>query len=249
MPTKKSVPESKSMRASTLGVPSAFQSSGLRSIRKIYGRDVDEIRVSDRTERHIALTFGNEGERRTNIYMDELLTVIRRREQRTFAFRVPAKKPVAKKSASKAPAKAATLGGTRSHKQTFIVIEGEIRGTTFQTESSASDAILAKAEQGSTLELKSEKPIIPASIKKFTLYFFLNIRKLVCPKGNAKPNLSAGGAGMVGGLAVLIAGHFGIVADVAKAIASAVLILIVSATNGAFCDMTAEMAKAAIKKA
>ena len=196
------------------------------------------------------MTFGDAGERRINIYMDEVLTVIRRREQRTFAVHVPAKKAVVKRSAKQASAKKTQSGVHRARKATFMTVEGEIRGAKFQAETAAArNAIRVKVEKGYSLEVKSEKPIIPTSIKKFTLYFFINIRKLICPKGNAKPHLSAGGAGMVGGLAVLIAGHFGIVADVAKAIASAVLILIVSATKGAFCDMTAGAAKLAIKKA
>jgi hypothetical protein len=89
---------------------------------------------------------------------------------------------------------------------------------------------------------------IPKPVRDFTVYFLINIRKIICPKSNNKLVLNAASTGMVGALALWLAKTFGITSEVAEAFASAVLITIATATKGAFCDMTAEMAKAALKK-
>jgi hypothetical protein len=53
-------------------------------------------------------------------------------------------------------------------------------------------------------------------------------------------------AGVIGGFATWIVSSFGAPPAAAKALAASVLILLVTATKGAFCDMTADAAKTAI---
>jgi hypothetical protein len=89
---------------------------------------------------------------------------------------------------------------------------------------------------------------IPKPVRDFTIYFVVNIRKIICPSGKKKVDLSAAATGVIGALAVWLVRTFGITGEVASAFASAVLITIATATKGAFCDMTAEMAKLALKR-
>jgi hypothetical protein len=90
---------------------------------------------------------------------------------------------------------------------------------------------------------------VPAPIREFAIVFLVNIRKIVCPTRKNKPVLSAATTGLVGSLAIWLIRHFGITSEVAETFASALLITITTATKGTFCDMTAEMAKAALKRA
>jgi hypothetical protein len=89
---------------------------------------------------------------------------------------------------------------------------------------------------------------IPKPVRDFTIYFVVNIRKIICPSGKKKVDLSAAATGVIGALAVWLVKTFGITGEVASAFASAVLITIATATKGTFCDMTAEMAKLALKR-
>jgi|GEM_PF-6059625 len=90
---------------------------------------------------------------------------------------------------------------------------------------------------------------VPAPIREFAIVFLVNIRKIVCPRAKNMPVLSAATIGIVGSLAIWLVRHFGITSEVAETFASALLIMIARATKGTFCDMTAEMAKAALRKA
>jgi hypothetical protein len=89
---------------------------------------------------------------------------------------------------------------------------------------------------------------IPESIKNFVIHFIANIRKIICPKKRADQKLSAGSQGLISGIATWIVTSFGSTPAVAKALAASILIIIVTATRGAFCDMTVEIASSAIKR-
>jgi hypothetical protein len=153
------------------------------------------------------------------------------------------KKVAAKKAAKKVAFKSSSSGK-------FLTIEGEMRGRSFVSKRGEGGVFEVRGNlgQATTFAVKSDKPIITSSIKKFVLYFFNNLRKLICPKAGTKPTLSTGGQAAITAIAVW-AGALGLAAHVATSLASAALILIATATKGAFCDMTAEMAKTAIRKA
>jgi hypothetical protein len=90
---------------------------------------------------------------------------------------------------------------------------------------------------------------IPSSLKRFAIHFVVNLRKIICPKKGASASLSTANQSLITGISTWIVSSFGTVPAVAKALAAAVLIVIVTATRGTFCDMTAEMARAALKEA
>jgi hypothetical protein len=88
----------------------------------------------------------------------------------------------------------------------------------------------------------------PKPVRDFSIHFLINIRKIICPNAKNKAVLGAASTGIVGALALWLVRTFGITSEVAETFASAVLITIATATKGAFCDMTAEMAKAPLRK-
>lgn len=90
---------------------------------------------------------------------------------------------------------------------------------------------------------------IPKAILDFTILFAVHIRKIICPTRNHKVVLGNATSGAVGALAIWLMRKFGITDAVAEGYAAVILVTIVTATKGAFCDMTAGMAKAALKKA
>jgi hypothetical protein len=247
MTTKKTVPAKLALAKSEYKLPAALQETGLLSIKRVAGTEIESLRTTP-AGRRVALTFGAvDGKRGTNIYMDEIMTVIQRRELRTYGVvvrKTAAKKAVAKKAAKKVVFKSSSSGK-------FLTVEGEMRGDSFVSKRGQAIVERVRETRGEamTFAVKSDKPIIPPSIKKFVLYFFNNLRKLICPRSGTKPSLSTGGQATITAIAVWIAGSLGLAAHVATSLASAALILIATATKGAFCDMTAEMAKAAIKKA
>jgi hypothetical protein len=246
MTTKKTAPVKFAIANSEYKLPAAFQETGLRSVKRVAGTEIESLRTTP-AGRRVAVTFGAvDGKRGTNIYMDEIMTVIQRREFRTYG--VVVKKAAAKKVVAKKAAKKVAFKSSSSVK--FLTVEGEMRGSSFvSTQGEAIVKVRDKRGEAMTFAVKSDKPIIPPSIKKFVLYFFNNLRKLICPKAGTKPSLSTGGQAAITAIAVWAAGALGLAAHVATSLASAALILIATATKGAFCDMTAEMAKAAIKKA
>jgi hypothetical protein len=245
MTIKKTAPVKFAIAKSEYKLPAAFQEIGLRSVKRVAGTEIENLRTTP-AGRRVAATFGAvDGKRGTNIYMDEIMTVIQRREFRTYdvVVKKAAKKVVAKKAAKKVAFKSSSAGK-------FLTVEGEMRGSSFVSKrGEAIVEVREKLGEAVTLAVKSDKPIIPASIKKFVLYFFNNLRKLICSRAGTKPSLSTGGQAAITAIAVWAAGALGLAAHVATSLASAALILIATATKGAFCDMTAEMAKAAIKKA
>jgi hypothetical protein len=248
MTIKKTVPVKLALAKSEYKLPAAFQETGLRSVQRVAGTEIQRLRTTP-AGRRVALTFGAvDGKRGTNIYMDEIMTVIQRREFRTYGVVVKKaaakKKVVAKKAAKKVAFKSSSSGK-------FLTVEGEMRGSSFVSKRGEAIVERVRETRGETMTfaVKSDNPIIPPSIKKFVLYFFNNLRKLICPRAGTKPSLSTGGQAAITAIAVWIAGALGLAAHVATSLASAALILIATATKGAFCDMTAEMAKAAIKKA
>lgn len=219
-------------------VPSQLQIGGLRSLNTVENVEQGSLRTT-KAGRQVVLTFGkNEGTRGTTIYLDDIRTVIRRQERRVYAVKTVTRKTAVKRTASKKVALA-----SKTHQ---VTLDGEIRGSHF--EASGRRPSLERIE-ASAATLKAERPIIPPSIKKFTLYFFNNIRKLICPKKGIKVTLSTGATATVNGVATWIMSHFLLAGAVANALASAVILLIVTATKGAFCDMTADMAKELIKNA
>ena len=77
---------------------------------------------------------------------------------------------------------------------------------------------------------------IPKPIREFTMYFLINIRKIVCPAGKQKVVLGAATTSIVGSLAIWLVSTFNMTSEVANTFASAVLIAVVTATKGAFCE-------------
>ena len=247
MTTKKSVPAKVTLAKPAFKLPVALQKTGLRAVQRIPASDLRDLR-STPSGRRVAATFATEpGQRPTNIYMDEISSVIHRRETRTYAVvatkRAPPKKAV-KKAIKKVAYKASSTGR-------FIEVKGEVIGGSFV--SNRGESVVERVRQthgtGVSVVVAADKPTIPASIKRLILHFFNNLRKLICPRAGAKPTLSTGGQATIGGLSVWLAAHLGLAVGVATSLATAVLIVIATATKGAFCDMTAEMAKAAIQKA
>ena len=224
--------------ATAYKVPSQLQIGGLRSLRSIEKVEHSPFRTT-KAGRQVVLTFGkSERTRGTTIYLDDIKTVIHRQERRVYTVKTIAEKTAGKRTASKKSALAA--------KTKFVTLNGEIRGNHF--EASGTEGSLERIE-ASAETLQAKRPIIPPSIKKFTLYFFNNIRKLICPKKGTKVTLSTGATATINGVATWIMGHFLLAGAVANALASAVILLIVTATKGTFCDMTADLAKDLIKKA
>jgi hypothetical protein len=85
-------------------------------------------------------------------------------------------------------------------------------------------------------------------IAAFIRRFFKRIRDAICgPKKNTALGVSAMGA--AASLARFIAEHFGLQEEMAKAVATSVLVAILMATKGAFCDVTEEKALKAIIEA
>jgi hypothetical protein len=85
------------------------------------------------------------------------------------------------------------------------------------------------------------------NILRFVDQFFDQLRDIIC-KGR-KDTLSTTSHSAIAALAVWLSSHAGIEAHLATAVATAILIAILTATKGAFCKMTAPEAKRAIAKA
>jgi hypothetical protein len=81
MTIKKTVPVKLALAKSEYKLPAAFQETGLRSVQRVAGTEIQRLRTTP-AGRRVALTFGAvDGKRGTNIYMDEIMTVIQRREE------------------------------------------------------------------------------------------------------------------------------------------------------------------------
>src|SRR5580704_2163876 len=104
------------------------------------------------------------------------------------------------------------------------------------TQSSAVDSAESRQKITKSISFKTKAGVV---ILQFIRLFFDEIRKLIC-KSN-KTNFSVGKemALALTSLAHWLAAHFGIVEELAKVTASAVLVAIASATKGAFCRLTA----------
>jgi hypothetical protein len=89
---------------------------------------------------------------------------------------------------------------------------------------------------------------IPKPVREFCIYFLINIQKLICPTGKGKVVLGGATTGLVAALTNWLAETFGLTDQMARAFATTVVITIFTATKGSFCDMTAAMAKTALKK-
>jgi len=79
------------------------------------------------------------------------------------------------------------------------------------------------------------------NILRFVEQFFDQLRDIIC-KGR-KDTLSTTSHSAIAALAVWLSSHAGIEAHLATAVATAILIAILTATKGAFCKMTAPEAK------
>jgi hypothetical protein len=88
MTTKKTVPAKLALAKSEYTLPAAFQQTGLRSVKRVADNEIGSLRTTP-AGRRVALTFGAvDGKRWTNIYIDEIMTVIQRRELRIWSDRV-----------------------------------------------------------------------------------------------------------------------------------------------------------------
>jgi hypothetical protein len=85
------------------------------------------------------------------------------------------------------------------------------------------------------------------NILRFIELYFDEIRRLIC-KGNPR-NLGATTHAALVALSAWLAKQIGAYEGAVTAMASAILIAILTATKGAFCRMTAEAAKAALEQA
>jgi len=85
------------------------------------------------------------------------------------------------------------------------------------------------------------------NILRFVEQFFDQLRDIIC-KGR-KDTLSTTSHSAIAALALWLSSHAGIEAHLATAVATAILIAILTATKGAFCKMTAPEAKKALAKA
>jgi hypothetical protein len=90
------------------------------------------------------------------------------------------------------------------------------------------------------------KSTASTNIRRFVELYFDEIRRRIC-KGGPR-NLSATTHAALVALANWLATHIGVYEKASTALAAAILISILSATKGAFCRMTTEEAKAALKK-
>ena len=86
-------------------------------------------------------------------------------------------------------------------------------------------------------------------IVHFIELFFDEIRKKICKANKTNFSVGAQMAAALTALAHWVADHFGIASELAKVSASAVLIVIATATKGAFCRLTAKGALEAILSA
>jgi hypothetical protein len=223
MPSKPTPKES-------VAVARSLQTVGMRSLSKAVGTGLEQYHRTP-GGRIVVLKFPVDGEER-RVYLDQIVDTLRVPAPKAFAagaFGTGAKRP----SVRRAPAKKAA-------KKTFK-----------QTLGSKSVPIVATRSWGGDEGLAFGKASarIPKPIREFAMYFLINIRKIVCPAGKQKVVLGAATTSIVGSLAIWLVSTFKMTSEVANTLASAVLIAVVTATKGAFCDMTAAMAKAALKKA
>jgi hypothetical protein len=173
--------------------------------------------------RILVLTYGGApGSPAKRIYLDHLGDTL----MTAFPSAGPASRTAMKKAAKKAAKKS---------KAAFKVARNSAGGW---TQDSSGDILFGKASSR-----------IPKPVRDFAIHFLVNIRKVICPKAKNKVVLGAASTGIVGALALWLVRTFGITSEVAETFASAVLITIATATKGAFCDMTADMTKAALKNA
>lgn len=99
---------------------------------------------------------------------------------------------------------------------------------------------------------KTEKIIVEnikfsIPIKKLALLLLKHVREQVCKKRGAGTSL--GSNATIVALANALVTKLGFAAGIANPIATAVLVLMFTATKGAFCDWSDEVVKAAIEKA
>jgi hypothetical protein len=87
---------------------------------------------------------------------------------------------------------------------------------------------------------------VGTEILRFIELFFDDLRRIIC-KGNK--DLSGTSKTAIVAIASWLTSHLGVGAHIATAVATAILVSILTATKGAFCKMTAENAKAAIASA
>jgi hypothetical protein len=85
------------------------------------------------------------------------------------------------------------------------------------------------------------------AILRFVEQFFDQLRSIIC-KGR-KDTLSTTAHSAIAALAVWLSSHSGVEAHLATAVATAILIAILTATKGAFCRMTVAEAKQALANA
>ena len=107
------------------------------------------------------------------------------------------------------------------------------------------DSIEGRPQAAAGVSLHSPAGTVIAA---FIRRFFKRIRDAICgPKKSTALGVSAVGA--AASLARFIAEHFGLQEEMAKAVATSVLVAILVATKGAFCDVTEEKALKAILEA
>ena len=199
----------------------SLQSVGWRSLARATKTELDNYHKTA-SGRILVLTYGGApGSPAKRIYLDHLGD--------TFMMAFPSEGPASRTAVTHAAKKAG--------KKSTSVFKVARKSARSRGRDSSGDVLVGKAS-----------PKIPKPVRDFSIHFLINIRKIICPNAKKKVVMGAASTGIVGALALWLVRTFGITSEVAETFASAVLITIATATKGAFCDMTAEMAKAALRK-
>jgi len=122
-------------------------------------------------------------------------------------------------------------------------VHKEARDSAYRSGSRGDPGVVI-GDRGVSIKVKSAEG---TNIRRFVELYFDEIRRRIC-KGGAR-NLSATTHAALVALASWLATHIGVYEKASTALAAAILISILSPTKGAFCRMSAEEAKAALKKA
>ena len=84
-------------------------------------------------------------------------------------------------------------------------------------------------------------------IRKFILKFFEELRAIICKRRSGAQSITENSA--ITGVASFIIRKFGVTADIAQAIATAIIFAIVTAGRNAFCSVTKEVLAQKLKSA